>query len=184
MPLSSALSFVPEWRDELTRQNSSLYAVPSPPQVASAFVLQHLLSIAAQLSAFAAVTGPWLVDLGTIDDSLISCDLAPGGYPERLGFLSVRPAAPELDVRLDGARTAYADLGREIATAYDAGVKMSSRQRFGMVDDLWEMAEREARAATGGGWGPTVERRSCCFIYALPGCHECAGCPRLSDRPE
>ena len=34
----------------------------------------------------------------------------------------------------------------------------------------------------GMGLAPAVERRSCCFIYALPGCHECAGCPRLSAR--
>lgn len=147
--------------------------------MASAFVLQHLLSVPAQLSAFAAATGPWVIDLGTLDESLISCDLAPGLYPERLGFLSVSLTTAALEERLEGARTAYRALGHELAGAYDTGVKMSTRQRFGMVDDLWEMAVREARAATGGGWGPTVERRSCCFIYALPGCHECAGCPRL-----
>ena len=50
-----------------------------------------------------------------------------------------------------------------------------------MVEDLWEMALREARVALGHGMGAAVERRSCCFIYALPGCHECAGCPRLAQ---
>ncbi|WP_353951777.1 (2Fe-2S)-binding protein [Knoellia sp. S7-12] len=180
-PLSSALEFSAQWRANLTAVNTRLYAVPSPPQVASAFVLQHLLSIPAQVSAFAAVTGPWHADLGTLDDSRISCDLAPGLYPERLGFLSLRPAAPELEERIAAAGTAYRALGREIAQAYDGGVKVSTRQRLGMVDDLWQMALREARGAAGQGLGPAVERRSCCFIYALPGCHECAGCPRLSD---
>ncbi|MFC7490641.1 MULTISPECIES: (2Fe-2S)-binding protein [unclassified Knoellia] len=122
------------------------------------------------------------MDLGTLEDSRISCDLAPGHYPARLGFLSVSPAAPELEDRLRGARTAYRVLGQEIADAYDGGVKMSSLQRFGMVDDLWEMALREARGAAGHGLGSAVERRSCCFIFALPGCHECAGCPRLSHQ--
>lgn len=184
MPLASAFASARDWQAKLTRQNSSMYAVPSPPHVASAFVLQHLLSIPAQISAFAAATGPWIVDLGTLDDPLISCDLASGLYPERLGFSSLGSAAPHLEERIHGARTAYRVLGRDIAGAYESDVKMSTRQRFGMVEDLWAMAERDARAATGGGWGPVVERRSCCFIYALPGCVECAGCPRLPGRTE
>jgi hypothetical protein len=177
-PLTSAFAFAERWQAELTTHNSSLYAVPSPPQVAAAFVLQHLLSIPAQLSAFAALSGPWAVDLGTLDDARISCDLAPGRYPQRLGFLSVRAAALDLETRVDGARTAYSALGQTIAEGYASPVKMSSQQRLGMVDDLWEMALSEARAAVGGHVAPAVERRSCCFIYALPGCHECAGCPR------
>lgn len=152
--------------------------MPSPPQVAAAFVLQHLLSIPAQLSAFAALSGPWAVALGTLDDARISCDLAPGLYPHRLGFLSVEAADPDLEARVDAARTAYLALARAIAEGYASPVKMSSQQRLGMVDDLWEMALREARGAVGGQVAPAVQRRSCCFIYALPGCHECAGCPR------
>lgn len=146
--------------------------------MASAFVLQHLLSIPAQLAAFTALAGPWQVDLGTIDDARISCDLAPGLYPQRLGFLSVHAAAPDLEQRVEGARTAYRSLGRTIAKTYPSRVRFSSQQRLGMVDDLWEMALREARGAVAGVVAPVVERRSCCFIYALPGCHECAGCPR------
>ena len=161
-----------------------MYAVPSPPQVASAFVLQHLLSIPAQIAAFAAVSGPWTAELGTLEESPLSCELAPGLYPQRLGFVSVTPTDGELDARLIGARSAYRTLGRDIANAYDGGVRMSSLQRLGMVDDLWEMAAREARGAIGVGLGPAVERSSCCFIFALPGCHECAGCPRLSTTPE
>lgn len=180
MPLTSAFVLSEKWCRKLTEQNSAMYAVSAPPQVGAAFVLQHLLSIPAQACAFAAATGPWRVDLGSLETPGVSCDLAPGLYPERVGFLAVGPAEAELEARVAGARTAYRRLGREIAGAYDVGVKMSSRQRLGMVDDLWEMAVREARAATGGGWGPTVERRSCCLIYALPGCHECAGCPRLA----
>ena len=179
MPLTSAFAFSGQWCRKLTAHNTSMYAVPAPPQVAAAFVLQHLLSIPAQAGAFAAATGPWRVDLGTLDEPGLSCDLAPGLYPERVGFRAVEPATTDREVRIEQARTAYRALGTAIASAYDVGVKMSSRQRLGMVDDVWEMALREARAATGEGWGETVERRSCCLIYALPGCHECAGCPRL-----
>lgn len=115
---------------------------------------------------------------------MISVDLAPGGYPERLGFEVVSPADADLETRINEARTAYERLGQETAQRFDVGVKMSSLQRFGMVDDLWDMALRDARAAIGQGYGPTVERRSCCFIYALPGCHECTGCPRLREPSE
>jgi len=178
--LTSAFAFSGEWREHLTEINTRMYAVPSPPQVASAFVLQHLLSIPAQISTFAAVTGPWFVPLGNLADSPLSCDLAPGLHPQRLGFLSVESAGPDLRDRIEGANAAYRVLGHEMAHAYDGGLKMSTRQRLGMVDDLWQMALREARGAAGQGLGPAVERQSCCFIYALPGCHECAGCPRLS----
>jgi hypothetical protein len=176
--LTSAFAFASDWQSLLTTHNSRLYAVPSPPRVAAAFVLQHLLSIPAQLAAFVALAGPWQVDLGTLDDARISCDLAPGLYPQRLGFLSVGPADADLETRLDGARTAYRSLGRAIAKDYPSRVRMSSQQRLGMVEDLWEMALREARASIAGEVAPAVERQSCCFIYALPGCHECAGCPR------
>ena len=180
MTLTSAFAFSPQWCSKLTQRNTTLYAVPAPPQVAAAFVLQHLLSIPAQVSAFAALTGPWHVDVGTLAAPALSCDLAPGLHPVRLGFLAVEATGAGVDRRVEVARTAYLRLGREIADAYDVGVKMSSLQRFGMVEDLWAMALREAWAATRGGWGPTVERQSCCLIYALPGCHECAGCPRIA----
>jgi hypothetical protein len=178
--LTSAFAFSRQWCSTVTAQNSAMYAAHSPPQVGAAFVLQHLLSIPAQACAFAAVTGPWRVEVGTLEDTSLSVDLAPRGYPVRIGLEVVAPADADLDRRIDGARTAYGELATQIAQRYDVGVKMSSHQRFGMVDDLWQMALREARAAVGQGLGPPVERASCCFIYALPGCHECAGCPRLS----
>ncbi|XVX20963.1 (2Fe-2S)-binding protein [Actinomycetota bacterium] len=55
---------------------------------------------------------------------------------------------------------------------------MSSRQRTGMVSDMWARAW-ESATAQAQGRGPVPQpRRSCCFIFALPGCEECAGCPR------
>jgi ferric iron reductase protein FhuF len=55
---------------------------------------------------------------------------------------------------------------------------MGSRQRWGVVDDMWVAALRLARGAAGESVGPQPTRVSCCFIYALPGMRECAACPR------
>jgi ferric iron reductase protein FhuF len=49
-----------------------------------------------------------------------------------------------------------------------------------MVDDVWAMALHRAQQAVGERPGRPPQRQSCCFIYALPGTHECTGCPRLS----
>jgi hypothetical protein len=62
---------------------------------------------------------------------------------------------------------------------YDAGVKMSSRQRDGAVGDSWAIAERRAAEACLPPPAPAPRlRTSCCFIYALPGATACAECPR------
>ena len=66
-----------------------------------------------------------------------------------------------------------------VARHYDAGVKMSSRQRDGAVGDSWAIAERRAAEACLPPPAPAPRlRTSCCFIYALPGMRECAACPR------
>ena len=90
-----------------------------------------------------------------------------------------RPAGEVVDDpgrRLAAARDAYLDAGRELAAGYHPGVKIGRHQRLAMVDDLWAMALARLR-----GRGP-VERASCCYLYAVPGTHECAGCPRLRRR--
>ena len=57
-------------------------------------------------------------------------------------------------------------------------VVMGSRQRWGVVDDVWRTAVRLADGAAGVAVGPAPQRTSCCFIYVLPGMRECASCPR------
>jgi ferric iron reductase protein FhuF len=57
-----------------------------------------------------------------------------------------------------------------VAAAYPAIAKLGSATRAGLVTDMWRQAVARGRA---------VERESCCFLYVMPGCHECAGCPRL-----
>src|SRR6478736_470617 len=67
------------------------------------------------------------------------------------------------------------------AAALGPGVKMSSRQRRGAVEDTWEIASRRAAEACLPPPPPKPQRRqSCCFIFTLPGASTCAMCPRLS----
>ena len=65
-----------------------------------------------------------------------------------------------------------------IVTAYAPDVRMGSRQRWGVVEDMWDTAVRLARGAAGESVGAEPTRVSCCFIYAIPGMRECAACPR------
>ena len=94
-------------------------------------------------------------------------DLGPG-YPESVDGLPYRPCVGVMVLNRDGLVWA----GRRIAEAFPATEKMSSRQRLGMVEDMWEMALARLHGA------PPPERESCCLLYALPGCAPCAGCPR------
>ena len=79
------------------------------------------------------------------------------------------------------AHQRYFEHAQRFAATYDAGVKMSSKQRFGAVRDTWAIASR--RAAEACAPIPTTApeatlRESCCFIFALPGALTCAMCPR------
>ncbi len=136
------------------------------PQVASAFVLQYLLQVPAQTLAYAVRLGPWRVDPATL-----TFTLGPHGTPEQV---RLAPPTPGLDATWEVAERDYRRLAEPLATAYRSIVTIGSGTRLGMVDDLWAMAVRDAT-----GDPHVVARRSCCFLYALPGCHECAGCPRL-----
>ena len=79
----------------------------------------------------------------------------------------------------EAAERDYRAVAEPLATAYEAIVHLGSGTRLGMVTDLWRQA---VHAATGQ--PSIVQRDSCCFLYALPGCHECAGCPRLRTAPQ
>ena len=61
-------------------------------------------------------------------------------------------------------------------------MRIGPHTRAALVDDMWSAARREAESAAGLLRPGVPLRESCCLIYALPGCVECAGCPRL--RPE
>ncbi len=84
--------------------------------------------------------------------------------------------------RLDGAEADYRAVAEPVAAAYPAAVRLGPQVRTGLVDDMWADARREAESAAGLVRPASVPRASCCLIYALPGCVECAGCPRLRSR--
>ncbi len=170
------------WREALRRQMEWRHGVPVAPHVPAAFVLQWWCEVAATPLAHAAALGPWVL---APDASGLGFELAPGLHPHRL---VVNPARVELgiepdpDRRASRARTVYDDLVHEVVAAFAPEVRMGSRQRWGVVDDMWATAWRLAAGAAGQATGPEPRRVSCCFIYALPGMRECAACPR-SGRP-
>lgn len=137
----------------------------------AAFVLQYLLDPLATVIATAAVHTPfaldadpgrWSIDLDPTYLYPVLVQLRPGGH---------RRIEDDLE-RLDVAHEGYAATGSDIATRLPTPTRMSSRQRLGMVEDMWELALSRVVGAA------PPRRRSCCLMYALPGCLPCAGCPR------
>lgn len=145
----------------------------APAGMPSAFVLQYLLDPLATVMATAAVHTPFALDA---DPGLWSLDLDPTYlYPVAV---QVRPGGHQRfddDVeRLEAAWAGYRETGTALATGLPTPTKMSSRQRLGMVEDMWEIALARLLGA------PPPARKSCCLMYALPGLSACAGCPRQS----
>jgi hypothetical protein len=170
------------WRSALHAQMEQRNATTVPRHVPAAFVLQWWCEVAATPVAYAAVLGPWVLAPPAAG---LGFELAPGLHPARV---VVEAEQTSLEVeddrgrRLERGRTAYLALVSEVVAAYAPDVKMSSRQRWGVVDDIWATAVRLARGAAGESVGTEPTRVSCCFIYALPGMRECAACPRHGRR--
>jgi hypothetical protein len=166
------------WRDALAGQMGQRHAVAVRTHVPAAFVLQWWCEVAATPVAYAAVLGPWLL---VPSGAGLGFELAAGLDPHRI---VVDPARARLVAeadparRLERAHTAYMGLVSEVVAAYAPDVRIGSRQRWGVVSDMWDTAVRLARGAAGEDVGPEPPRVSCCFIYALPGMRECASCPR------
>lgn len=168
--LARATQLAPAWIEryaEVTLEQSGV----APPGMPSAFVLQYLIDPLATVIATAATRTPFVL---SADPALWSTGLDPVYlYPVAV---QVRPGdhrrADDDLARLDAARAGYVATARTIAQALPTPTKMSSRQRLGMVEDMWEMALARLHGA------PPPERESCCLLYALPGCAPCAGCPR------
>ena len=166
------------WRSGLRRQMAATYGVEPPPQVAAAFVLLWYLDLLAVPAAYTCALGPQVLDVGP---EAVRFDLAePELYPCAVSLAAedvLTVADPSLRRHL--ARDRYLEHARRFVAGYDAGVKMSSRQRDGAVTDCWTIAERRAAEACLRPPAPAPRlRRSCCFIYALPGAVACAECPR------
>ncbi|MGL4745323.1 MAG: hypothetical protein ACRCXL_13165 [Dermatophilaceae bacterium] len=166
------------WQHDLHALQLRWYDGVAPPQVASAFVLQWLLQVPAHTAAQAAASGPWRSLLGEL-----SFTLGANLVPETVRLTGLEPDDAPLVVRLDRAELDYRSVAMPLAHGFTSLVRLGPRTRSGMVGDLWAEARRTAETVAGVDVGATVPARiSCCLLYALPDCRECAGCPRLDRR--
>ena len=164
------------WQGLLLDDHRRWYGPQVPSQVAGAFVLQYLLQVPAQTAAVAASVGLRVRALADL-----TFERGPGAVPRlvEVGDL-VRTADEPFEVRLSRAERDYRTVAEPLARSYPSTRRMGSHQRSGMVSDMWAEAARDARTRAGDLPLGETRRISCCLIYALPGCHECAGCPRRS----
>jgi hypothetical protein len=168
----------PAWQKALRAMHNRWYAVDAPPQVAAAFVLQWLLQVPAHTAAYAAASGPWRAEL-----SGLAFSLGPALVPETVRLTGFVPDAGSPQERMSRAERDYRAVAEPVATAYPSIVRLGPHTRAAMVEDMWRAARRDAESAAGLLRPGVPPRESCCLIYALPGCVECAGCPRLRRRP-
>ena len=172
------------WQRGLVEQNAGWYPDTDAPQVAAAFALQYLLQVPAHTLAYAVRLGRrassptvWWPDPGSLEFTI-----GPNLVPDRIRLPAISPEGSEfasgrLETRPEAnsrpgqtlAERDYRAVAEPFAAAYPSIVRLGTATRQGMVTDMWAGALAD---------GP-VARESCCFLYALPGCHECAGCPRL-----
>lgn len=149
-----------------------------PTQVSGAFVLQYLLQVPAHTGASAAGVGVRVRDLGALTFALGS-----GGVPRLVELGPLEPVGDlALRTALERAEADYLDVAEPLARAYTSTRRMSSQQRLAMVRDMWAEAARMVLVRAGEFALGEPRRSSCCLIYCLPGCVECAGCPRLTPR--
>jgi hypothetical protein len=165
------------WRTALAVSTARQHGRPAPRAMPAAFVLQWALEVPATVTAYAAVLSPWDPDLS---GASLSFDLSAQHFPDHVQIRGARLATTGGEVRLAAARAAYEVLARPFAATYEPGVRLGPHQRHAMVDDVWRMALHRAQQAAGERPRPLPGRQSCCYLYVLPGTHECTGCPRLS----
>jgi hypothetical protein len=166
------------WRSALHRRTARTYGTEPPRHVAAACVLLWYLDLLAQPAAYASALGPWVLDVAP---EAVRFDLAdPELYPCAVSVSAGSVlAVTEPGERRALARERYTVHAERFVAGYHPGVRMSSRQRAGAVRDAWTMAWRAAATACLPPPAPApVLRRSCCFIYALPGTQACELCPR------
>lgn len=164
------------WRAATHRQLEARHGCPVGAHVSAAFVLQWWCEAVATPLAYAAELGPWVLR----GAAGLGFDLAPALYPGRIVLLpALSVEAVEADEeRSERARAAYGEVVDGVVARYAPEVKMSSLQRWGVVEDVWATSRLRARAAAGRDPGPLPRRVSCCFIYSLPGLRACVACPR------
>jgi hypothetical protein len=167
------------WRKALLDDYGREYAIEPPVQVAAMFVLMWYVSVPSIIAGLStALTG---VSPDVSPEALAFRKHPTAHYPMEVALLSDRVVSVDEAARQVRAHTeAFTD-------SYRPGVKMSSRQKRGAVDDelraalrLPEEALEAAQAA--GAFQVDLDqkfRTSCCFVYALPNVNPCGGCPRV-----
>jgi len=161
------------WQAAILADHHHWYGPDAPEQVSGAFVLQYLLQVPAHTAAGAAGIGMRVPVLGRL-----TFERGSGGVPCLVEIGAIEPVGGELEERLTRAEADYRAVAEPLARDYRSTRPMSSRQRLGMVTDMWAEAARTVRGGDGVITLDEPRRISCCLIYALPGCVECAGCPR------
>lgn len=171
------------WRKRLHAEYGAQYGVEPPRHVAAMFVLMWYVGVPAMVAGMAAArTG-------------VSPDVSPGSlafrrhpaahFPAEVALLSDRVVPlSEAAVQLESHCRAFVE-------TYEPGVKLSSLQRFGAIEDelrgaIRTPAEADFTAEAAAAFGIDLDqpmRTSCCFIYALPRTSACASCPRLRELP-
>ncbi|MBR7742690.1 (2Fe-2S)-binding protein [Phycicoccus sp. BSK3Z-2] len=166
-----------DWQRALSALHARWYDGVAPPAVAAVFVLQWVLQVRAHTAAYAAATGPWRARLDGLTfvrgNALV---------PERVALSGLVADDGDLGARLDRAEEDYRAVAEPLAASYASPVRLGPRVRGGLVDDMWTAARRDAETVAGIVRPGVPARASCCLIYALPDCGECAGCPRLAGR--
>ena len=138
------------------------------------FVLQWLLQVPAHTAAHVAAAGPHRA--GGLAD--LTFERGRALVPESVTLGPLVPDDGDLAERMTRAEADYRAVAAPLAERYPAPVRLGPHVRRALVDDMWSAARREAEAVVGVLRPGVLPRASCCLIYALPGCGECAGCPR------
>ncbi|MGA8046827.1 MAG: (2Fe-2S)-binding protein [Dermatophilaceae bacterium] len=178
-PLPSCLDDDPRpWQQHVLADHRVWYGPDAAPQVSGAFVLQYLLQVPAHTAAAAAGVG---MRVSRLED--LTFEISRNGVPRLVEIGDLRRVGEAaLDEALAVAERDYRAVAEPLAGAYVSTRPMSSQQRRGMVADMWAEAARAVRMGGGRFSVGEARRSSCCLIYALPGCVECAGCPRSARR--
>lgn len=162
------------WRAACAIEVERQTGATPPVALAPTFVLQWYLGALASATAHLTAAQDRL--LPPRPESMTITLSAPGGYP--VGVAVPVGAFEELALgrreRLARAGSAYRAHARAFVDSYRPGVKLSSRHRIGSMTDAWDAA----LATVDDPIPPPAWRESCCYIYAIPGAHECARCPR------
>jgi hypothetical protein len=198
------------WLAAVTAQLARTHHRPPPPEVPATYLMGWYLDVVARVGAtwFGLVRR-----VPAIGPEALAVHLCEGGWPDGAALLSPAfrclphdPAAAHPDAEVVPDERALAQVLRAdvtghagaFHTAYRPDVKIGSRQRWGMVDDMleaaaWATSRLRSDAGSDGtddgtdadaealvGPNPTRLRRTCCFAYRLDEALLCTRCPRRS----